>query len=155
MSLKQLEKIRSQRLESSSIAVQMCRKAWDQSIADKLALDKQLEEFAVWKDEQRDVLFNSLNKGEFSVDKLDGYNADLNRLDQHEKELMDQAPQKEEAVKKAQKNFEKAQEKLQSVTKDLEKVKEFISVDAKKGLKLEESNEELQIDDLNNARVSR
>lgn len=148
MSLDQLQKIRNQRLERTYIEVQLNRSAEEQAIDAIRQARQDLEEFMVKKKRVRDTLFDQLNDGQFSIDEMEAYNQTLSNIDAEEVKVREQIPLRERDLQEAQNRLKQSKEKLQSVTKDLEKVKEFITVVDKEKARQAEKEEEGLIDEL-------
>lgn len=148
MSLDQLQKIRNQRLERTYIEVQLNRGAEEQAIEAIRQARQDLEDFMIRKKSTRDHLFDQLNDGHFSIDEMETYNKTLSNIDAEEIRVREQIPLREKELYAAQERLKQSKEKLQSVTKDLEKVKEFITVVDKEKLQEAEKEEESMIDEL-------
>ncbi|CAA6815714.1 MAG: Unknown protein [uncultured Thiotrichaceae bacterium] len=148
MSLDQLQKIRNQRLERTYIEVQLNSDAEKQAIEAIRQARQDLENFMIRKKETQDHLFDQLNDGSFSIDEMATYNKTLSNIDAEEMRVRENIPLREKELHAAQNRLKESKEKLQSVTKDLEKVKEFITVVDKEKLQEEEKAEESLIDEL-------
>lgn len=148
MSLEQLKKIRSQRLERTYIEVQLNRGSEKQAIEAIRQARQDLEDFMIRKKQARDALFDQLNDGSFSVDEIETYTKSLANIDAEEAHFREQIPLRESELYAAQERLKQSKGKLQSVTKDLEKVKEFIIVEDEQKLQEAEKEEESLIDEL-------
>lgn len=148
MSLHQLQKIRNQRLERTYIEVQLNRGAEEQAIEAIRQARQDLENFMIHKKVTQDDLFDQLNDGNFSIDEMATYNKTLSNIDAEEIRVREQIPLREKELYAAQERLKQSKEKLQSVTKGLEKVKEFITVDDKEKLQEAEKEEESMNDEL-------
>jgi len=148
MNLDQLQKIRNQRLERTYIEVQLNRGAEEQAIEAIRQARQDLEDFMIRKKKTRDDLFDQLNEGSFSIDEMESYNKTLSNIEAEEIRIREQIPLREKELYVAQDRLKQSKEKLQSVSKDLEKVKEFINVENKEKLQEAEKEEESLIDEL-------
>ena len=148
MSLEQLKLIRQQRAKRVYIEVQRAREIYEQAIRDLQDARNEVENYKIWRIRQQKVLFEKLQEGEFTADKLGSYNTTVERMKEQEQRLTATLPEYEEKYKQAQKVLELSREQLKNVNKDKEKVDEFIDMQAKEEKVIQERKEENEVDEL-------
>ena len=155
MSLKELKKIRKQRMERTYIELQVSKQKLKDS-ENKLAQAKsQRDEFHRWRLEHQETLFNGLQDDYFSPEDLKNYLMKLDNMKLEEQLLVEKIPILEKEVEEVKVELFNARQRLENVNRELEKVNEFLDIEAKEGLKIEELKEEDEVDELSSFRASK
>ena len=149
MSMSLLLKLRKQRIERlmtelqhAKTAVKIAQEAVEQA-------ETEFSDYKMWRVKEEKSMFNALHGGNFSADKMRGYNATLDRLKEKQIKLEGVIPERKIELEKSIQTFDSVQKKLQEATKKKEKIDEFLKVEEEQELKVEEMVEEEVIDELN------
>jgi len=148
MSLQQLKKIRSQRVERIYSELQQVKAIYAQSENELKQARITFEEYGVWRIAQEKLLFDHLQSDYFSPNQMKDYNLTLEKQKEKESQLEDEIPSFISHLETAEKELEKVRRKLQLATKGMEKVDEFIDYEEKEEAAIEEKQEEDLADEL-------
>ncbi len=155
MSLKELKKIRKQRMERTYIELQLCKQKFKDSEIELLQGKSRLDEFHLWRLEHQESLFNGLQDDYFSPDDLKNYLMKLDKMKLEESFLEEKIPMLQKAIEDAKEELFNARKRLENVNRELEKVNEFLDIEVQEGLKVEEQKEEDAVDELSSFRASK
>ncbi|MEE9350884.1 MAG: YscO family type III secretion system apparatus protein [Thiotrichaceae bacterium] len=149
MSVAQLKKIRSQRVERIYIELQRLKSSFRQAEIELQQARDEFENYSLWREREERSLFNSLQQSDsFSANTIKNYNLKVESLKLNESQLNNAIPAFEKNLDATKKVLEKVQEKLQIANKDMEKVDEFIDIQKVEDKLIEEAQEENVADEL-------
>ena len=100
------------------------------------------------------MLFERLQSDYFSPNEMKDYNITLEKQKFKEERLREEIPVLIGELNSAQNKLDKARNKLQLATKEMEKVQEFIDLQEKEGAAEEEKQEEDIADELSSFKSS-
>lgn len=148
MSLQQLKRIRQERAKRVYIEVQRAREIYDKAARDLHDARNEVENYKIWRIRQQKILFEKLQDGLFTPDKLGAYNATVDRMKQQEQRLTATLEEYKDLYIKAEKILSESREQLKSVNKDQEKVDAFIEMQAREDRIIQQRQEENAQDEL-------
>ncbi len=148
MSIKQLKKIRSQRVERIYRELQRAKSSFAEAELKLQQARVEFRDYGSWRVQQQAAMFDTLQGDSFSPNEIRGYNLKLESLKEKEEQLKDVIPAFEVQLEDVEKNLNKVREKLQHANKDMEKVDEFIKIRSQEDMLLEEKQEENVADEL-------
>ncbi len=148
MSLEQLKKIRSQRVERIYRELQKAKSLFEQAERELQQARVELQNYSIWRGEQKKSLFGALQGDCFSPNDIKGYNLKLEKLKEKESQLREVIPDVKVKLEDAKKDLDKAKEKLQNANKDMQKVDEFVHMQNEEAELIEEKQEENVADEL-------
>ena len=154
MSLQQLKKIRAQRVERLHSELQRSKTFYTQSENEVEQAKKRLRDYGIWRINQEKVLFERLQSDYFSPSEMKDYNITLEKQKFKEERLREEIPVLIGELNSAQNKLDKARNKLQLATKEMEKVQEFIDLQEKEDAAEEEKQEENIVDELSSFKSS-
>lgn len=126
MSLEQLQKIRSRRVEQCFIELQEQRRILAEHEAALRAKQQQLVEFGRWRLQYQESLFAKLQDQPFAPQALFDYQKTLQQLSEEEQRLREQLGAAEQALQAAYAQVQAAQQNSNAANLKLEKIKEII-----------------------------
>ncbi|MFN3785512.1 MAG: type III secretion system stalk subunit SctO [Thiothrix sp.] len=126
MSLEQLKKIRSRRMDQCVIELQEQRRILAEQEATLRARQQQLVEFGRWRLQYQESLFAKLQDQPFTPQALLDYQKVLQQLSQEEQRLREQLGAAEQALQTAYTQVQAAQQNSKVANLKLEKIKEII-----------------------------
>lgn len=126
MSLEQLQKIRSRRVEQCFIELQEQRRILAEHEAALRAKQQQLVEFGRWRLQYQESLFAKLQNQPFAPQALFDYQKTLQQLSEEEQRLREQLGAAEQALQAAYAQVQAAQQNSNAANLKLEKIKEII-----------------------------
>lgn len=149
MSIAQLKKIRSQRVERIYTELQRSRASFYQAEIELQQAKEAFINYSLWRKQEEVSLFNSLQQSDsFSANAFKSYNLKVESLKLKEVQLNDAIPAFETTLDAAKKTLEGVQKKLQTANKDREKIEEFIDIQKREDKLIEEAQEENVADEL-------
>lgn len=128
MSLEQLKRIRSRRMEQRFIELQEQRRIL---AAQELLIrrkEQELAEFAQWRLQHQETLFANLKNQPFAPQALFDYQKTLEQLRQQEEHLQAELTATYKGLQTAESQVQLAQQKSSEANLKLEKLKEIISL---------------------------
>lgn len=133
MSLEQLKKIRTRRMEQRFIELQEQRRLFAEQERILHEKEQQLLAFGRWRLQHQEALFASLQNQPFAPQALFDYQKKLEQLREEEERLRTQLAEAGQAVQAAETQVQAAQRQSSEANLKLEKLKEIIkSQDAQK-----------------------
>lgn len=126
MSLEQLQKIRSRRVEQCFIELQEQRRILAEHEQLRHAKRQQLLEFKQWRLNHQESLFATLQDQPFTPQALLDYQKTLQQLSVEEQHLREQLDAAEQALQTAYAQLQAAQRRSNEANLKLEKIKEIM-----------------------------
>lgn len=148
MSLEQLKRIRIQRVRRVYTELQRAKTVYAQTELELQNAHDELNNYHHWRLQHEQELFDQLQSDFFSPSELGDYNIRLDRLKQREDELRNMIPVVEKRLEACRQEVVDAQLRLQKVTKDKEKVDEFLLMEEGEEKSIQEKQEEELVDEI-------
>ena len=148
MSLEKLKELRKRRMEGASIALRKSKEYLLSCEQEVYGKQHELEQYAQWRLQHQDDLFNQLQSNSFSPDDLGRYLADVDGLKfkkQQIKEALETAKKKHQ---QAERNINEKKMTLSLITKKLEKLSEIIDIKKKELSSGDSIKEEDEVDEI-------
>lgn len=141
--------MRKQRIERLLTELQRAKSSVKKAQELVVQAEQEFEDYKVWRVKEEKSMFNTLHGGNFSADRMRGYNASLEKLKERQVLLESVIPGRKNELKKAQEVLDLTQKKLQEATKKKEKIDEFLKEEDKINVAAEEHAEEEVVDEIN------